>query len=169
MSTPLDNRPRDQWPLKQADEARAYAAKLITADIKKMLAEQHGLMPERGVVMILTLALFDAVREEWKAAYTAAGLENEVTAARQLMAADGYKDPVEFEPICGMPGAKPMICKVDGKDAVAFTHSMGQMMPLSAYYTDKVREAIDIAAMVGELIGAKNADHERPKADTTDA
>lgn len=144
---------RTEWPLKQADDARAHAATLITPDVKTLLTEQMGLTPERGVVIILMMALFDAVREEWKTAYTAAGLENEVAVARKLMKEAGYGE--EPEPVCGAPGTKAMICMVDGKEMVAYSHSMFGMMPLSAYFTNKVREAIDVAAMVGELIGAK--------------
>ena len=156
----MSDNPRTEWPLKQADEARAHAAMLITPDIKTLLTEQMGLTPERGIVIVLMLALFDAIREEWKAAYTAAGLENEVAVARQLMKEAGYGE--EPEPVCGAPGAKAMVCTVDGKEAVAYSHSMFGLMPLSAYFTNKVRESIDIAAMVGEIIGAKEQKPEPP-------
>ena len=97
------------------------------------------------------MAMFDAVRDEWENTAKAAGLERELAIARKLMAKDGYgADAFPLEPICGHPGAKPSICMVDGKEAVCYDHSLAGAMPLSAYYANKVSEAIDIASMVGE-------------------
>jgi len=155
--------PRDQWPLKQADLIRDVARSAITEADRQMLAESMGLSVDRGIVVVLMMAMFDAIREEWKATYTAAGLEHEVAVARKIMADEGYKDPPENEAICGMPGQEPMVCTVDGKKAVAYSHSMFGLMPLSAYFTNKVREAIDIAAMVGEEIKAAAPAEQKPQ------
>lgn len=157
--------PRDQWPLKHADLIRDLARSAITETDRKMLAEQMGLSVDRGVVVILMMAMFDAIREEWKTTYTASGLEHEVAVARKLMADDGYNNFTEDdEPICGMPGQKPYVATVDGKEAVVYSQSMFGLMPLSAYFTEKVRQAIDIAAMVGEEIKAAAPTEKKPDA-----
>jgi hypothetical protein len=117
--------------------------------------------PDRQIVWVLQFAMFDAVRDEWENTAKAAGLEMELIAARKLMAREGYgPEMFPLEPICGMPGVPAFVCKIDGKDAVCFDASMAGMMPLSAYYTNKVREMIDMAAEVGELIEAAQRERE---------
>jgi hypothetical protein len=140
------------WGTEPSRLLRAFARSLLSEDIKKNLAVLE-MGDDRLVVTMLLMAFLDAVRDEWRAAYTAAGLEREVEIARRLMKAAGYDDPPESEPIVGHPGAQPMTCEIDGQKAVAYSHSLIGVMPLSAYYTNKVREAIDIAALVGELVG----------------
>jgi hypothetical protein len=143
---------QDYWASEPSRLLRAFARALLSEDIKKQL-EPLGMGDDRLIVTMLLMAFLDAVRDEWRAAYTAAGLEREVEIARRLMKDAGYDDLPETEPIVGHPGAKPMICKIDDKEAVAYSHSLAGVMPLSAYFTNKVREAIDIAAMLGELVG----------------
>jgi hypothetical protein len=150
---------QDYWASEPSRLLRAFARSLLSTEIKKKL-EPLGMSDDRLIVNILLLAYLDAVRDEWRVVYTAAGLEREVAIARKLMKDAGYDDPLE--PIVGPPGASPMYCTVDDKKAVAYSHSLIGVMPLSAYFTDKVREAIDIAALVGELVGDSAPEPENP-------
>lgn len=137
-----------EWsPTDQSKQIRAFANGLL-GDAGRDWVDRQGFKDERAIVMMLLVALFDAVRDEWQAAVAGANLEHELAIARKLMERDGYQG----DPVCGFPGLAPMVAKIDGKDAVCFEQSMAGMMPLSAYYADKVRQAIDIAAEVGALV-----------------
>lgn len=129
---------------------RACAWALLTPENIEQLAPGAQVTPDRLVINMLMLAMFDAVHDEWEGTYKRAGLEHEVAVARRLMKDAGYD--YAWEPIVGAPGQKAPVCKIDGIEVIAYSHALAGMMPLSAYFTDKVRGSIEIAAMVGELV-----------------
>lgn len=93
----------------------------------------------------------DAVRAEWLAYVDAdPELKAQHAVAKELMIEDGYG--MEPEPVCGLPGVKPTVAIVDGKEAVCFDHSMRQATPLSAIYTNKVRTVQSAAARVAKAL-----------------
>ncbi len=115
----------------------------------------------RAAVTGLLEAYFDAVRAEWQSWLDAnPELKADVDVARQLMLDAGYP---EMDPICGVPGVKPMIAKVDGIEAVSFEHSMNGVMPLSAIFLNKVREVKDAASKVSAAkLAAEASASEQP-------
>lgn len=97
----------------------------------------------------LAIAWSEAVRAEWRD-YVATDpeLTAQVAIAEELMRADGYTS----DPVCMPVGQKPMIATVDGREAVAVDYCMGNVMPLSAIYTDRVRTVQSAAARVGKAL-----------------
>src|SRR5262249_10701622 len=90
------------------------------------------------------------------------GLQNELRIAQEMMQAAGHTDPPDYEPIIGRPGMPPPLVQLpDGTTAISIGHVMNGMLPLSAYYTDRVRGAIDIAARVGALVAQGADDRDR--------
>lgn len=125
----------------------------------------HPDQPEsRTVIAILAQAWGAAVRVEWHD-FVAADpeLTAQIAVARELMRADGYT--MEAEPLCGLPGIKPAVATVDGKECYCADHSMVQVTPLSAIYVNKVREVMDAAARVSQALAeeaAKDPNQEWP-------
>jgi hypothetical protein len=132
---------------KELSEAlRAKARELCGTDLPE------GERLDRAVIAALQMALFDAYRDEWRGWVAELHLENELEVAKRMMRDEAYTEEM-FDVICGRPGSKPQIAMVDGKEAVCFEYmATAGPMPLSAYFVDKVREAIDIAAKVGDLV-----------------
>lgn len=93
----------------------------------------------------------NAVRAEWSA-YVEANPELKAmhAVAVALMVDDGYG--MEPEPICSVPGQKPPIAMVDGKEAICFDWGIAQAFPLSAIYVDKVRTVQSAAARVAKAL-----------------
>jgi hypothetical protein len=120
---------------------------------------QIGLTVERAAIVSLQLAWADSIRDEWE---TANASKPEWAAqwavAKELMLEAGFDDR---DPICGLPGVKPMVATVDGQAAVSFEHSMVNVAPLSAIFLNKLRESLDVAARVSDAL-AKQAE---PKPD----
>lgn len=111
----------------------------------------QGETVERVVVKLLGLAWANAVRAEWQAFVDAdPELKAQHAVAKELMREDGYT--MEQDPICGLPGAKPMVAIVDGKEAVCLDHSMAQVTPLSAIYVNKVRIVQSAAARASKAL-----------------
>lgn len=136
--------------------AYAEASASLRAAAKELVAKEVSgqLTVDRAVITALMVAMFDAVRDEWNATVANAGLEHEVAVAGEMAKAQGYDDP---NVICGLPGVKAYVATVDGKESVCFERSMFGLLPLVAIFTDKVRESIDVAAMVGERVAAVEA------------
>lgn len=118
---------------------------------------------DRATVKLLSIAWGDAVRAEWQAFVDAdPELKAQHAVAKELMREDGYT--MEPEPICGLPGAAPLVAKVDGLDAVCFDHSMAQVTPLSAIYVNKVRIVQSAAARLS-MASAEEAAKQQPEWD----
>ena len=99
---------------------------------------------DRAIVKCLMMAYFDSVRDEWYDWVKAdPKMISASIVARELMKNDNYN--VNDDPICGMPGVKPYICKIDDKEAICFDWSMANtVVPLSALYVNKAKEVLDI-------------------------
>lgn len=132
-------------------DLRAYARTIVKQP------ELEHIPEDRRVVLALMAAMFDAVRDEWDNSASLAGLTHELSVARKLMARDGYgPDRFPQEPIVGPPHMQSMpFCRLDDKQLFCFDVAIAPMLPLSAYYTNKIQEAIDFAADVGALIAAE--------------
>lgn len=142
--------------VKDASQKTRAFVRTIAAEHEAAMLEQQGITIERAIIMALLVSLFDAYRDEWQATVKRAGLEHEAAVAVELMKAEGYTN----DPICGLPGQEPYFAKVGEKKATCYEMSMNGLMPLSAYFVNKVQESIDIAAKVGELV-AKQEEVER--------
>lgn len=111
----------------------------------------NGETIDRTVVRMLTVMWADAVRAEWRAFVDAdPQLKAQHAVALELMREDGYT--MDDEPVCSLPGAKPMVAIVDGKEAICFDRSIMQVTPLSAIYTSKVRVVQSAAARVAKAL-----------------
>jgi hypothetical protein len=104
------------------------------------------------VITALQAAHFDAYRDEFKAAVEATGTWAELEVAKQIMRGEGFAEDM-LDLICGAPGFKaPVATMADGKEAVCIEYMAGLTpKPLSAYFLDRVRGAIEISARVGAL------------------
>ena len=142
-----------------SDQIRAFAAKLA----EEMPEVQKANMgTNHDVTVLLLRAYFDAVRAEWQGWFDADPvLKADIVVARQLMADAGYDG---MDPICGVPGTKPMIAKVDNLEAVSFEHSMHGAMPLSAIFLNRVREVREATAKVEAARLAAAASTSEPQA-----
>ena len=103
---------------------------------------------DRAVINVLRVAYCDAVREEFENAVKAAGSECvfDLSVAKQMMKDDGFIT----NPICSIPGMKPMVAKVDLVEVVSFEDSMGLVVPLSAIYLNKVRSVTEVCAKLAK-------------------
>lgn len=139
----MSDTPQDQ-ALKAIQAVRA----IVTAN---GVNAKQGETVEHAVVTILYLAWAEAIRAEWMAfVETDPELKAQHAVAVALMRDDGYT--MEQEPICGLPGAKPMVAVIDGREAVCFDHSMTRATPLSAIYVNKVRVVQSAAARVAKAL-----------------
>jgi hypothetical protein len=142
-----------------ASAAPSYAE--LSAELRKLarpLAEcivavvtPDTLTVDRAVINLLHTAFLDAIRQEWYSAAKEADLESHLAVAREWMKTDGYGDHLG-DPVCGLPGLRPYICTVDGKEAVCIDMLPHPLTPLSAIYTNKVREAVEIAEKVSVAV-----------------
>lgn len=114
-------------------------------DVAKEMGEAYHSFAEtedRMVVRLLALAWIEAVRSEWEnVANSDPVLKASLAVAKELMTENNYT----ADHICMFPGIVPMVCKIDGKDAVAVDACMANVVPLSAIFTNKVSEASVIA------------------------
>jgi hypothetical protein len=154
------------WLDEASEKLLAYAEALITPEWVK--ANDGPNLSDGSTIRLAATALqwaaFEAIRREWYGMVARAGLQVELEVAKQMMHEEHYRIEIsnfekypnadKIDPIVGQPGRQAMIMKVDGKDAVAYEYNMAGLMPLSAYYTDKVRESIDTAALVGARMEA---------------
>lgn len=119
---------------------------LVAGDVDRAQGETI----ERVVVRLLSWAWIEAVRAEFQ---TFVDQDPELKAqhaiALELMKEEHYGD---MDPICMMPGQKPMIAKVDNLEAVCVDHCMAQVMPLSAIYVNRVRLVQSAAARVAKAL-----------------
>lgn len=120
----------------------------------RAIAAAHGANDgetvDRAVVRMLAVMWADAVRAEWQSFVDAdPELKAQHAVGKELMRADGFD---VADSICGLPGHKPFVAVVDGKEAVCYDWSMRQVTPLSAIYTDKVRTVQNAAARVAQAL-----------------
>lgn len=115
---------------------------------------------DRLVINALAVAWADAVREEWQNWLKANPLlADAYEVAMVLMREDGYTEEIG-DPICGLPGAEPLVATVDGKKAVCYDRSMANATPLSAIYVNKVKAVVDAVEKV-------QADRQKAQEDPT--
>ena len=142
-----------------SEKIRAYAKTVVQENGGPDPDGRIGLTVERAAIVSLQLAWADSIRDEWEAANASKPeWAAQLAVAKEMMLEAGFYD---MDPICGLPGVKPMVATVDGQAAVSFEHSMVNVAPLSAIFFNKVRDSLDIAAKVAEA-AAKNAE---PKPD----
>jgi hypothetical protein len=134
------------WP--KISEALREKAKELCRD----LAVDLNPSIEGLVLTALRAAHFDAYRDEFKAKVEAKGAWAELEVAKQVMRGEGFTDEM-LDLVCGIPGFKaPVATMADGKEAVCVEYMAGlNPRPLSAYFLERVREAIEISARVGAL------------------
>lgn len=130
------------------------ATKHLLAEVRSIVllhdvSTHHPDTVDREVVKLLQIAWAESVRAEWQAFVDVdPELKAQHAVAKELMIEDGYT--MGQEPICGLPGVKPMVAIVDGKEAVCIDYSMAQVTPLSAIYVNKVRIVQSAAARVSK-------------------
>lgn len=117
---------------------RAFAQELLS----DTTPPQWGTV-DRLIVMSMQVAWADAIRQEWKAHVEATpSLQGYLEVAKAMMLNDGYNMD---DPIVGVPGAVPMVAKIDGHEAVCYNHSMNGATTLSAVYLSKVLAVMRVA------------------------
>lgn len=123
-----------------SEKLRAFAATIVEPDANQ------GETADRCIAVALQQAAFDAVRDEWQHFVDADPvLKSRLAVAKELMQAESYG---ELDPICSVPGIKPMIAMVGDKEVICLDYSMKGSAPLSAIFTNRVSQVLDAAAKV---------------------
>lgn len=131
-------------------------------EVVRALAEAHGANNgetiDRTVIRIAAEMWINTIRAEWQAYVDAdPELKAQHEVALELMKEDGYGLDRMAEPICMLPGMKPMIAKVDNQEAVCVDYCMAQVMPLSSIYVNRVRLVQSAAARVAKRLAEEAA------------
>lgn len=124
----------------------------------------NGETVDRAVVRMLGVMWANAVRAEWMAFVDAdPELKAQHAVALELMKDEGYT--MDTDPVCMLPGMKPMVAVVDGKESVCVDYCLSQVTPLSAIYVNRVRLVQSAAARVAKRLAeeaAKDPNQEWP-------
>ena len=135
----MDDQPKPELSPKEISELiRKYAQAVVAQLPDNPSFPQSNL---QTAVLMLQLAWCDAIRDNWANIVTNnKQLRKAAPVVAELMKQDRYEQDV----ICAPPGLQLQVATIDGKQATCLEFAMTNALPLSAIYTNKVLEVLDV-------------------------